>query len=141
LDANVGRLLDTLRRLRLERDTLVVFTSDNGPWTIFDEQGGSAGLLRGAKGGTYEGGMREPAIFRQPGAIKPGVVTDIGARLDLLPTFCTLAGVKAPADRVLDGYDLPPSCTARGTIRAGRCFIGAARSSIPCVTGPSKPTS
>jgi arylsulfatase A len=52
LDANIGRVLDTLRRLKLERDTLVIFTSDNGPWALFDEQGGSAGLLRGAKGGT-----------------------------------------------------------------------------------------
>ncbi|MDX2033508.1 MAG: sulfatase [Blastocatellia bacterium] len=106
LDANVGRLLETLRQMRLDRNTLVVFTSDNGPWALFDEQGGSAGLLRGAKGGTYEGGMREPTIIWQPGAIKPGVITDIGSTLDLLPTFCALAGAAAPSDRVLDGFDL-----------------------------------
>jgi arylsulfatase A-like enzyme len=106
LDANIGRVLETLRQLKLDRRTLVVFTSDNGPWAVFDEQGGSAGLLRGAKGGTYEGGMREPTIFWQPGALKPGAVTDIGSTLDLLPTFCQLAGVQAPADRVLDGYNL-----------------------------------
>ncbi len=114
LDANVGRLLDTLRQLKLDRNTLVVFTSDNGPWALFDEQGGSAGLLRGAKGGTYEGGMREPTIFWQPGTIKPGVVTDLGATLDLLPTLCNLAGVPAPADRVLDGYDLTPVLHGKG---------------------------
>jgi len=114
LDANVGRLLDTLRQLKLDRNTLVVFTSDNGPWALFDEQGGSAGLLRGAKGGTYEGGMREPTIFWQPGTIKPGVVTDLGATLDLLPTFCNLAGVPAPADRVLDGYDLTAVLHGKG---------------------------
>lgn len=114
LDANVGRVLDTLRQLRLERNTLVVFTSDNGPWAVFDEQGGSAGLLRGAKGGTYEGGMREPAIFWQPGTVKPGVVTDIGATLDLLPTFCAFAGVPAPSDRVLDGYDLSAALLGKG---------------------------
>jgi arylsulfatase A-like enzyme len=114
LDANVGRILDTLRRLKLDRNTLVVFTSDNGPWAVFDEQGGSAGLLRGAKGGTFEGGMREPTIFWQPGAIKPAVVTDIGSTLDLLPTFCALAGVKAPADRVLDGNDLSAALRGRG---------------------------
>ncbi len=106
LDANVGRVLDTLRQLKLDRNTLVIFTSDNGPWDVFNEQGGSAGLLRGAKGGTYEGGMREPTIIWQPGTVKPGVVTGIGSTLDLLPTFCKLAGVKAPTDRVLDGYDL-----------------------------------
>lgn len=114
LDANVGRVLDTLRSLKLDRNTLVVFTSDNGPWALFDEQGGSAGLLRGAKGGTFEGGMREPTIFWQPGVIKPGVVTDISSTLDLLPTFCQLAGVKAPADRVLDGYDLSAALRGKG---------------------------
>ena len=114
LDANVGRVLETLRQLKLDRNTLVVFTSDNGPWATFDEQGGSAGLLRGAKGGTYEGGMREPTIFWQPGTIKPAVVNDIGSTLDLLPTFCTLAGVKAPSDRVLDGYDLSATLQGKG---------------------------
>jgi arylsulfatase A len=114
LDANVGRVLDTLRQLTLDRKTLVVFTSDNGPWAVFDEQGGSAGLLRGAKGGTFEGGMREPTIFWQPGAIKPAVVTDIGSTLDLLPTFCALAGAQAPADRVLDGYDLSAALFGKG---------------------------
>src|SRR5215475_645513 len=114
LDANIGRVLDTLRQLKLDRNTLVVFTSDNGPWAVFDEQGGSAGLLRGAKGGTYEGGMREPTIFWRPGAIKPGVVTDIGSTLDLLPTFCALAGAPAPSDRVLDGYDLSEVLQGKG---------------------------
>ncbi len=119
LDANVGRVLDALRQLKLDRDTLVVFTSDNGPWATFDEQGGSAGLLRGAKGGTYEGGMREPTIFWQPGMLKPGVVTDIGSTLDLLPTFCNLAGVKGLsegklADRVLDGFDLTGVLQGKG---------------------------
>ena len=114
LDANVGRLLDALRQLKLDSNTLVVFTSDNGPWATFDEQGGSAGLLRGAKGGTYEGGMREPTIFWQPGALKPGVVTDLGSTLDLLQTFCALAGVAAPSDRVLDGFDLSGVLLGKG---------------------------
>src|SRR5262249_49704826 len=114
LDANIGRVLETLRQLKLDRNTLVVFTSDNGPWALFDEQGGSAGLLRGAKGGTFEGGMREPTIFWQPGAIKPAVVTDIGATLDLLPTFCALAGAPAPTDRVLDGFDLSAVLQGKG---------------------------
>lgn len=118
LDANVGRLLDTLRQMKLDKNTLVVFTSDNGPWATFDEQGGSAGLLRGAKGGTYEGGMREPTIFWQPGTLKPAVVTDIGSTLDLLPTFCNLAGAQVPADRVLDGFDL--SSVLHGKSRSPR---------------------
>ena len=95
LDWSVGQVLDTLRELKLEDRTLVFFSSDNGPWALFDEQGGSAGPLRGAKGGTFEGGMRVPAIFRWPGTIPPGVVTDLGATLDLLPTIAALTGARA----------------------------------------------
>ena len=108
IDWNTGRLLDALRELDLDRRTLVVFTSDNGPWAIYDEQGGSAGPLRGAKGGTFEGGMRVPAIFWWPGTIPSAVVMEIGSTLDLLPTIAALAGPGLPADRVLDGYDLGP---------------------------------
>lgn len=114
LDWSVGRVLDTLRELQLDRRTLVVFTSDNGPWAVYDQQGGSAGLLRGAKGGTFEGGMREPTIFWGPGLVKPAIVYELGSTLDLLPTVCNLAGVKAPADRVLDGYDLTAALRGRG---------------------------
>lgn len=108
IDATTGRLLDTLRQLRLAERTLVVFTSDNGPWAVFDEQGGSAGPLRGAKGGTFEGGLRVPAIFWWPGTVAPRVVTDIGSTLDLLPTIAALAGAAPPDDRPIDGYDLSP---------------------------------
>lgn len=118
IDWNAGRVLETLRELELDRDTLVVFTSDNGPWASYDEEGGSAGLLRGAKGGTFEGGMRVPAIFWWPGTIRSAVVTDIGSTLDLLPTFAKLAGVESPTDRVLDGYDLGP--VLRGSARSPR---------------------
>ncbi|HEY2932833.1 MAG TPA: sulfatase [Acidobacteriota bacterium] len=106
LDWSVGRIIETLRRLKLDRKTLVVFTSDNGPWLTWNEQGGSAGLLRGGKGGTFEGGMREPAIFWWPGVIRPGVVSEMGSTLDILPTFSHMAGVELPAGRILDGYDL-----------------------------------
>jgi arylsulfatase A-like enzyme len=106
IDANVGRNIQTLRDLQMDRSTLVVFTSDNGPWSPYLEQGGSAGLLRGAKGSTWEGGMREPAIFWWPGTIKPAVVTGIGSELDLLQTFAAISGARAPSDRPLDGYDL-----------------------------------
>jgi arylsulfatase A len=121
LDSSVGRVIQTLRELKLDRNTLLVFTSDNGPWHIFDEQGGSAGLLRGAKGGTYEGGMRVPTIFWGPGFVKSGVINDIGSTLDLLPTFCKMAGSSAPADRVIDGFDLTP--VLRGLGRSPRQAI------------------
>ena len=113
IDWNVGRLIAALRELELDRNTLVVFTTDNGPWTVFDEQGGSAGMLRGAKGGTFEGGMRVPAIFWWPGVIRSAVVADIGSTLDLLPTLAALAGGALPDDRDLDGHDLGP--VLRGT--------------------------
>jgi arylsulfatase A len=114
LDWSVGRVIDTLAELKLERQTLVIFSSDNGPWSLFDEQAGSAGPLRGAKGATFEGGMRVPTIFWWPGTIRPSVVTDIGATLDVLPTLATLAGVAIPKDRVLDGYDLGPVLRGSG---------------------------
>ena len=85
IDWSVGRILKTLKEEGVAENTLVVFTSDNGPWHIFKTHGGSAGLLRGAKGGTFEGGMREPTVFWWPGHIKTGVVTDMGTTMDLLP--------------------------------------------------------
>ena len=106
IDANVGRLVDALRQLKLDRNTVVVFLSDNGHWAPYREQGGSAGLLRGAKGSNWEGGVRVPAIFWGPGLVKPGVIMGIGSQLDLLQTFASLAGAQAPTDRPLDGYDL-----------------------------------
>ncbi len=99
-------MLDTLRALSHDEETLVVFSSDNGPWSLFAEQGGSAGPLRGAKGATFEGGMRVPTIFRWPGHVVRAVVADMGATMDLLPTLCALAGAPAPRDRILDGVDL-----------------------------------
>jgi arylsulfatase A len=106
IDWSVGQVVDTLRALGLDGQTLVVFSSDNGPWSLFDEQSGSTGPLRGAKGATWEGGIRVPTIFWWPGTIRPAVVQDMGAFMDLLPTMSALAGATPPRDRVLDGYDL-----------------------------------
>jgi arylsulfatase A-like enzyme len=108
IDAGVGKILATLKQLALDENTLVVFTSDNGPWLPFHTHGGSAGLLREGKGTTFEGGMREPTLFWWPGTVDPGVQIEMGATMDLLPTFCALAGVAPPSDRTLDGYDLSP---------------------------------
>lgn len=115
LDWSVGQVLDVLRELKLDGRTLVVFTSDNGPWLIMKLNGGSAGLLREGKGCTYEGGMREPTLFWWPGRIKPGsVVTDLGSTMDLFTTSLALAGAEAPGDRVLDGVDLSPALFGTG---------------------------
>jgi len=114
IDSNVGRILAALRELKLESNTLVLYTSDNGPWAPSLEQGGSAGLLRGAKASTWEGGMRVPAVFWWPGTITSSVATGLGSELDLLQTFASLAGAQAPTDRVLDGYDLSPTLKGNG---------------------------
>lgn len=114
IDYGVGQILSTLRREGLAENTFVVFTSDNGPWLIFDEHGGSAGLLRGGKGCTFEGGMREPCIMWWPGKIKPAVVNDMGSTMDIYTTILTLAGAKVPDDRVVDGLDLSPALFGTG---------------------------
>jgi len=108
LDWSVGEILNSLKQNGLDENTLVVFTSDNGPWLVFQSQGGSAGLLTGGKGGTYEGGMREPTIIRWPGKLKSGVIMDIATTMDLLPTFASLTNIKLPNDRIYDGFDITP---------------------------------
>ena len=109
IDWSVGQILETLRDLGLAENTFVFFTSDNGPWLIKHQNGGSAGLLRGGKGSTWEGGMREPGIAWQPGRIPAGVVTqELGTTMDLFATSLAMAGVELPSDRTLDGVDLSP---------------------------------
>ena len=82
-----------------------MFTSDNGPWLPFQTQGGRAGLLRGGKGTTWEGGMREPAIFWWPQNIEPKIVHGIGSTLDLIATICSLANIDLPT-KIEDSLDL-----------------------------------
>jgi uncharacterized sulfatase len=114
LDWSVGAVLDALRAAGVERNTLVLFTSDNGPWLPFGAHGGSAGPLREGKGTTWEGGVRTPAIFWWPGTVPPGVVTEMGSALDIFATAAALAGVAPPASTVLDGFNLTPALTGTG---------------------------
>ncbi len=116
LDWSVGEILDALVRNGIAEKTLVVFTSDNGPWLPRKLDGGSAGLLRGGKGSTWEGGMRVPCIMWWPSRISAGTVTtELGATMDLLPTACALAGASLPTDRILDGFDLSPLLFGKGS--------------------------
>lgn len=107
IDWSVGEIFKTLKSEGLDKNTYVIFTTDNGPWLVFGENGGSAGLLYGGKGTSYEGGQRVPCVIWGKG-VKPGVVSKMGSTLDLLPTVCQLAGVTVPRDRTMDGYDLSP---------------------------------
>ena len=106
IDDGVGQILRALKKQKLAGNTLVAFTSDNGPWLPFKTHGGSAGLLRDGKGSTWEGGMRVPGIFWWPGKISPAVIREMGSTLDLFPTFVKLAGGKVSADRIYDGWDI-----------------------------------
>ena len=107
LDASVGQVLRTLRQEKLAESTLVIFTSDNGPWLSQRLNGGSAGLFREGKGTTWEGGVREPCLAWWPGTIAPGrVAHDLASELDLFATCVELAGGQLPTDRPYDSYSL-----------------------------------
>ncbi len=123
IDWSVGQVLSTLKELKLAENTLVVFTSDNGPWLPFNEHGGSAGLLRGGKGSTWEGGMREPTIAWWPETVKASSIsTNIAGTMDLYATFHSPAGAKLPADRKLDSYDLTPVLKGTGASKREAYF-------------------
>ncbi len=109
IDSSVGSVLEALKKAGVDKNTLVIFTSDNGPWLSKKHHGGSALPLRDGKFSTYEGGMREPCIARWPGKIPAGVVcSEVCSTIDLLPTFTKLAGAKLSAERVIDGKDIWP---------------------------------
>ena len=106
LDWSVGQVLETLKRLGIDRRTLVIFSSDNGP-----TYGGSTGGLRGTKGSGYEGGVREPCIVQWPGMIPSGQVIDVPcATVDVFPTICSLLDVD-PQPYSVDGYNIWPILT------------------------------
>lgn len=112
IDWSVGQILEAVKRHGLDERTLVAFSSDNGPWYQ-----GSPGRLRGRKGTTYEGGVREPFIARYPGRIPAGTIcTGVASTLDILPTVARLCDAKLPA-RPLDGIDVWPLLSgARATV-------------------------
>jgi uncharacterized sulfatase len=122
IDWSAGQILGELKKLGLDNDTMVVFASDNGPWHDLPQRmyangveawhTGSKGMLRGAKGSTWEGGFRVPGIARWPGVIPAGQTSaDMASTIDLLPTFAAAAGAALPGDRKYDGSDLLPWLT------------------------------
>ena len=132
LDWSAGQILSTLKELDLDEDTLIVFTSDNGPWVEghlagaggIDTYYGSADPLRGYKMTTWDGGPRVPGIVRWPGKVPAGKVCDeIVCTMDLLPTFAALAGAKAPGDRIIDGKDQTALLTGRAGATGRETFL------------------
>jgi len=114
LDSGIGRVLGAIKDAGVDQNTLVVFTSDNGPWLGKKHHAGCALPLRDGKFSTYEGGMREPCIMRWPAKIPAGKVNgEVCGTIDLLPTFARLAGAEMPADRVIDGRDIRPLMEGR----------------------------
>jgi len=107
IDWSVGEVLKAIGDLGLEEKTLVVYTSDNGPWLSMKQFGGCALPLRDGKFSTYEGGMRMPALVRWPGKVPAGsICSEVAATMDILPTFARLAGAALPPDRIIDGKDI-----------------------------------
>ena len=106
LDWSVGEILRTLEKNGLDKNTLVVFTSDNGPWLTYYDLGGSPGPLRDGKLTAWEGGYRVPGIFWWPGKISPELRSDLAGNVDLMATVAKIAGISLPADRRFDSFDL-----------------------------------
>jgi len=112
IDWSVGVLLHELRRWGLDRNTIIIFTSDNG--SRGRAEGGSNAPLRGSKGTTWEGGQRVPCIMYWPGVIPTGTTcSEVATAMDFLPTFAGLAGVDIPDDRIIDGKDIRPLMETR----------------------------
>jgi arylsulfatase A len=124
VDWSVGRLLDCLDRCGLADDTLVLFTSDNGPWLSYGDHAGSAGPLREGKGTAWEGGVRVPFVARWPGRVPAGTTCDeFAASIDLLPTVAALAGAERPA-LPIDGRDIRPLLFGEADARSPHTAFG-----------------
>jgi arylsulfatase A-like enzyme len=149
MDGSVGRVLDTLRNLKLDKNTLVIFTSDNGGVFVSPKDGRgpedtngivSNAPLRGWKATTFEGGMRESSIAWWPGKIAPGAVSDaVMSEMDVLPTVVHLAGGEVPTDRKIDGLDIWPVLSGQGQKSPHEALFYWSRDRIDAVrSGPWK---
>ena len=105
VDRSVGKILKTLKDLKIAENTFVIFTSDNGPWGWANINGGSSGLLKGNKGSVYEGGYRVPAIAWMPGSVPQVTTTALASTLDFFPTMINMAGGEYD-DQSLNGIDI-----------------------------------
>lgn len=122
LDWGVGEIMKAVKEAGIDRNTIICFSSDNGPWLHEGPYGGNADPLYSGKGTTWDGGQRVPMIVRWPGHIKPGQVeTSVACMMDWYVTFANLAGGSVPDDRCIDGYDIMPVLLGTGK-RASQDF-------------------
>ena len=149
LDWSTGQILETLRKLKLDKNTLVIYTSDNGPWKLAANSwvkgnmnrrvGGFAHPLRGYKFSRFEGGMRVPTVMWWPGRIPAGKeCSEVGASMDFLPTCAAIAGAKVPGDRVVDGVDLSPALFGKGKVKRDTYFYYRGQKLYAVRKGPWK---
>lgn len=125
IDAEVGRLVQTVRDLELSEKTYIIYTTDNGPWLSFRNHGGSADPLRAGKGTTFEGGQRVPCVMWAPGRIPAGTSTSaMASTMDLLPTIAAIVGKPLPPAKV-DGYDISSTFTSDETPRDELIYYSA----------------
>ncbi|MFV2067173.1 MAG: sulfatase [Pirellulales bacterium] len=118
IDWSVGQILGAIERNGIDKQTLVIFTSDNGPWLSYGDHAGSAGPLREGKGTMFEGGCREPTLMRWPGRIPEGTTCDeLASTIDLLPTVAALLGADLPRHKI-DGLDIRPLMFAESGARS-----------------------
>lgn len=119
IDWSVGQILAAIHRHGLDENTLVVFTSDNGPWLSYGNHAGSAGPLREGKGTMFEGGYRVSCVMRWPGRIPAHTRCDeLAATLDLFPTVARLIGAQVPKDRAIDGRDIWPLVSGEPNVQS-----------------------
>lgn len=123
IDDSVGRILDTLAECGLDERTIVIFSSDNGPWLSYGNHAGSSGGLREGKGTTWEGGMRVPCLVRWPTRIPQGqTVEALMSTMDLAPTIARVAGGSMPRDKIIDGHDVMPVLVGQSTESPWKVF-------------------
>ena len=134
LDWSVGQILDHLNQLGLDDNTLVIFSSDNGPWWL-----GNPGYARGRKLHFFEGSYRVPFLARWPGVIPPGSIQDgVSMNIDIFPTFLNLVGVPLPQDRIIDGTDFLPLLKGEITSTHETLFFYNVRTLVAVRHGPWK---
>lgn len=124
IDAEVGRIRETLKELKLEEHTYVIFTSDNGPWLKYNHHGGSAGPLRAGKSTPFEGGQRVPCVMWAPSNIPAGTVSDkLFTAMDVLPTLASLIKAPLPTDKKIDGKNALPLMLENGSVSPREEFL------------------